>query len=97
MDMHVNHILSVANQWLILVNLFRNEVCLAMTHEISFQTLIISRLIYATPAFAFFYPVLFWHITRFIARFANLLKWVSLAEFFILQLSYLMLNYDCCL
>ena len=85
MDMHVNHILSVVNQWLFLFNLLKKQGLSGKALEIIFQALIISHLIYALPAIAGFLSCL--HVARFNAFFANLLDWVSLTEFFILKLS----------
>ena len=54
MDMHVNHILSVVNQRLFLLNLLKKQGLSGKAREIIFQALIISRLSYALPAFAGF-------------------------------------------
>jgi hypothetical protein len=51
MDEHVNHILSVVNQRLFLLNLLRKQGLSDKAREIVFQALIISRLTYAIAWF----------------------------------------------
>ena len=73
MDMHVNHILSVVNQRLFLLNLLKKQGLSGKAREIIFQALIISRLSYALPAFAGFLSCL--HVARFNAFFRKSFRW----------------------
>ena len=73
MDMHVNHILSIVNQRLFLLNLLKKQGLSGKAREIIFQALIISRLSYALPSFAGFLSCL--HVARFNAFFRKSFRW----------------------
>ena len=54
METHVNYVLSLVNQRLYLINQLRKQGLSAKAREVVFHSLIISRLLYALPAFVGF-------------------------------------------
>ena len=52
METHVNYILSLVNQRLYLINQLRKTGLSVKAREVVFHSLIVSRLLYALPAFA---------------------------------------------
>ena len=54
METHVNYILSLVNQRLYLINQLRKTGLSVKAREVVFHSLIVSRLLYALPAFAGF-------------------------------------------
>jgi hypothetical protein len=75
MEIHVNYILSLANQRLYLINQLRKTGLSIKAHEVVFHSLIVSRLLYALPAFAGFCHVLI--LLALMPYFANRLDGVS--------------------
>jgi hypothetical protein len=69
MDMHLNHIPSVVNQQLFLLNWLRKKGSSGKAREIILQALIISRPIYALPAFAGFCIVCMYALMLFLQIF----------------------------
>jgi hypothetical protein len=72
-EKHVNYVLSLVNQRLYLINRLRKTGLSAKAREVIFHSLIISRLLYALPAFAGFLSCA--DIARFNALFRKSVRW----------------------
>ena len=75
METYVNYVLSLVNQRLYLINQLRKQGLSAKAREVVFHSLVISRLLYALPAFVGFCLVLILHVL--ILYFVNRLGGVS--------------------
>lgn len=80
METHVNYVLSLVNQRLYLINQLRKTGLSAKAREVIFHSLIISRLLYALPAFAGFLSCA--DIARFNALFRKSVRWGILDRLF---------------
>ena len=80
METHVNYVLSLVNQRLYLINQLKKTGLSSKAREVIFHSLIISRLLYALPAFAGFLSCA--DIARFNALFRKSVRWGILDRLF---------------
>ena len=80
METHVNYVVSLVNRRLYLINQLRKQGLSVKAREVVFHSLIVSRLLYALPAFAGFLSCA--DIARFNAVFRKSVRWGILDRLF---------------